>query len=68
VLRCGLLGIASAFVAGAWLDSMTPLTVDPSRWYIGYSVSALLFVAALALWAFRAALDGRKLLPDDKLG
>jgi predicted Ser/Thr protein kinase len=68
VLRCGLLGLATTWVAGFWLDSLTPLTIDPSRWYTGYSVSALLLVAALAVWAFRTALDGRKLLRDESLG
>jgi hypothetical protein len=46
---------------------MTPLTLDPGRWYFGYSLSVLLAVAALALLAFRASLGGRKLLKDETL-
>jgi len=46
----------------------SPLTLDVSRWYSGYSLVVLLLVAALAAWGFRTTLAGRPLLKDETLG
>jgi hypothetical protein len=58
-LRFGLLALACAIYVNAVL-SVVPLTADLSRPHAGVSTLAVLFVAALALYAFRVsgACDG----------
>jgi len=64
LLRYGLIAfVTGTFVADALLSM--PLTLDPSSWYIGYSVFALAVLAALAIHAFRAALAGRPVFFHD---
>jgi serine/threonine-protein kinase len=67
LLRFGLLGLAALLLVSAerWA---TPWTLDPSRWYFGYSVTQMLLLAALAFWSVHTALAGRKLLGDESLG
>jgi serine/threonine-protein kinase len=66
MLRFGLVAlIASAFVLE--LLVMFPITSDFSVWYAGASLFALLSVAAIAAFAFRASLAGRPLFGDADL-
>jgi hypothetical protein len=50
-----------------WFGNM-PTTLDASRWYFSYTLAAMLLVAGLAAYAFRASLGGRRLLSDETLG
>jgi hypothetical protein len=67
LLRFGLLALIAARMAQLF-QGASALTLDPSRWYFGYSLVVLLLVAALAAWAFRTALAGRPLFKDETLG
>jgi len=67
LLRFGLLALIATAMTENFLGS-SPLTLDASRWYFGYSLVVLLLVAALAAWAFRTTLAGRPLLKDEALG
>ena len=61
LLRFGLLPlVAATFVH--WVLLYFPITSDFSAWYSGASLIALGTILALAVWSFRAALGGRKLL------
>jgi hypothetical protein len=58
VARFGLLaGVAHNFVLA--LTQRGPLTTDPSVWYADATAASLLTLAALAVFAFRAARGGR---------
>jgi hypothetical protein len=66
MLRFGLLAlIASAFVYVLFV--LFPITADFSVWYAGASLFAVLTVAAVAAFAFRASLAGRPLFGDAEL-
>jgi hypothetical protein len=67
LLRFGLLALIATEMTVNFLWS-SPLTLDVSRWYFGYSLVVLLLVAALAAWGFRTALAGRPLFKDETLG
>ena len=67
MLRFGLVAlIASAFAY--MLLMLFPITADFSAWYAGTSLFALLSLAALAGYAFHAALAGRPLFRGEELG
>jgi serine/threonine-protein kinase len=60
LLRFGLVaGIAGSVVFGLFLY---PITFRTSAWYAGGGYVALLFIAVLALYAFRTSLGSRRLL------
>jgi serine/threonine-protein kinase len=65
--RWGLLTLVLADVTMESL-TVTPLSLDPSRWYFAYSLFVLLLFFAVALCGFFASLGGRRLLADDLLG
>ena len=65
VLRCGLLTMVVMFLVGDLLN--LPLTPDPSAWYFGVGVVALLAVAALTGFAFYTSLGGRSAFGGLKL-
>ena len=44
-----------------------PLTADPSAWYADKSLVVIALILGLAVWSFRHALGGRKVLQDDFL-
>jgi len=67
LLRFGLLAMVITMMAENCLWN-SALTLDPSRWYFGYSLIVLLLVAALAAWAFQTTLAGRPLFKDETLG
>jgi predicted membrane-bound mannosyltransferase len=54
LVRVGLLGFAAAWFASRLV--MTPLTLDPSRWYFVHSVVPLLVLVGLGIWAAWRAL------------
>lgn len=62
LFRFGLL----AYGAESWVTLVAyllPLTLDPSSWYFGRSLSVLLLIAAMALFAFWRSLGGKPILP-----
>jgi hypothetical protein len=61
LLRCGLLAAAVAYWAGNVLD--IPITTHTSAWYHGYAVGVLFLLVAIAAWALRTSMKGRRLLP-----
>ena len=65
--RFGVMGMAAFFLLFR-LYTIVPWTLDPSRWFFGYSLTLTALVAGLAVWSFRTALGGRKLLSDETLG
>ena len=66
LIRFGLLPmILGGFVGN--VISGSPLTTDFSVWYAGTAFLGLGFVLLLALWSFRTALGGRKVLKEDFL-
>jgi Protein kinase domain len=67
MLRFGLVALIGTIFAYVLL-LLFPMTNDFSAWYAGTSLFALLSVAAVAAFAFHAALAGRPLLGDEELG
>jgi hypothetical protein len=65
VLRCGLLTMVVMFLVGDMLN--LPLTPDPSAWYFGVGVVALLAVSALTGIAFYTSLGGKSAFGGLKL-
>ncbi len=63
LLRWGLLAGAVAY----WLDNILdiPITTHTGAWYHGYAVAVLVVVAAMAGWALKTSMKGRRLLPRD---
>jgi hypothetical protein len=64
LVRFGLVALAVAvFVA----DSVgnPPLSLNPSIWYFGNSMFAVVAAVVLAAWAFHAATAGRRLFSAD---
>jgi protein kinase-like protein len=66
LIRFGLPSLVTILITAKWVGNL-PLTVDPSRWYFSYSLVAMLLVAGLAAYSFRASLAGRRLLSDESL-
>jgi serine/threonine-protein kinase len=67
LLRFGLPSLVTMLLTAQWFGNM-PTTLDASRWYFSYTLAAMLLVAGLAAYAFRASLGGRRLLSDETLG
>lgn len=63
LIRFGFLAAATAMTS-AFLLTSHPLTLDPGAWYAPGSTVALLAVLAVAVYGFKASLDGRPVLPD----
>jgi serine/threonine-protein kinase len=60
LLRWGLL----AGAVSLWMVLLEiPLTTHTSAWYHGYAVAALILLVAMAAWALRTSIKGRRLLP-----
>ena len=49
------------------VGSQAPLTSDLSAWYASKGLIVVALFLTLALWSFRHALGGRKVLPGDFL-
>jgi len=62
-------GVFSTMVASAVVVQLSTnlVTADFSAWYAGSEIASLAIVLALALWAFRTALGGRKVWKGDLL-
>jgi hypothetical protein len=60
--RFGFLALVSAatFITVLW---RVPLTLDPSSWYFNGSATALLFLAAIAIYGFVISTAGKSRLP-----
>jgi hypothetical protein len=67
MLRWGLLATAVGLFVTIVLQSI-PYTTQSQAWYFDSQLFMLGVVAALALWAFRTATGGRRLLKEDLLG
>ncbi|HXW22295.1 MAG TPA: hypothetical protein VEK14_05255, partial [Rhodomicrobium sp.] len=64
LVRFGLVTLAVAvFVADTLLN--VPVTFDFSRWYAPFTLAVPLVFLALAIWSFRTALAGQKLIKPD---
>jgi hypothetical protein len=62
LVRFGILPVAVVL----WLSTMDQalvLTLDPSAWYFGSSVSAMLVFAAVLVFGFQISLGRRGALP-----
>lgn len=67
LLRFGVLALmAWGFVAVG--IAMMPLTLDPTAWYFGSSLTKMAVVGGLAVYGFLVALGGRPLLGKGILG
>ena len=66
LIHYGVLPMAVAISVSAIL-SRTPLTTDLSAWYASSMLTIVGMVLATALWSFRAALGGRRLIRADLL-
>ena len=67
VLNFGILpGTLTILIAG--LLRWSPLTSDLSAWWASRGLVMVGLTLALAIWSFRRALGGRKVLKDDFLG
>ena len=64
VLQYGILPIAVGMVV-AGIFAFGPLTTDFSAWYVDKGLILIGLVLAVAIWSFRNALGGRKVLSDD---
>jgi len=58
IIRVGLLAIVSA-IGVRYILLHIPITLDFSSWYAGFSVFALLLIAAIALYGFHVSLGGK---------
>jgi serine/threonine protein kinase len=67
VLRWGVLALAITLLV-ANLPGSAPITAHSSAWYFPSVVFMLACVVALAAWAFRTAIAGRRLWKTDLLG
>ncbi len=65
-LRFGMLPGTLLLMIGTILEA-APLTSDFSAWYTSKGLIVAGLVLALAVWSFRHALGGRKILKDDFL-
>jgi serine/threonine-protein kinase len=64
--RLGLLA-TTVCVSAVNLFVTVPMTTDPSAWYAGRALAAILIAAALAVYGFRVSLAGRPLIADRAL-
>ncbi len=64
LLRFGLLAMVVASLIGKSL-AMVPITIDSSSWYFGHTVFVFIVFSGMAVWAFRVALAGQRLLRDE---
>ncbi len=64
VVRFGLIALASGIFTADLLGNAAP-TTDFSAWYATAALFPFLIVAALAIWAFQAALAGRHLIREE---
>jgi len=58
LMRCGLLGLTITLLFLFNLVEI-PLTLDLSAWYAWYALPAVLFLTAMAVYAFRVSLGGK---------
>ena len=65
MIRFGILPLTLAFLSGR--TGQAPLTSDLSAWYADKGLIIVALVLALAVWSFRNALGGRKVLKGDFL-
>jgi hypothetical protein len=66
-VRWGMLSLAVAITASGVLGTLPP-TTNSSAWYFTASIFLLALVFGLAVWAFRTAMGGQRLLKADWLG
>ena len=66
-LRWGMLSLAVGIAVANGVGNL-PSTTSPSEWYFGSTMLVLAIVAAVAVWAFRTAIGGKRLLKGDWLG
>jgi len=66
VFRCGLLALSS-FIFVDFLVSAAQPTANPSAWYFPNTLVLIGGVLALAAWAFRTSVAGRRLWSHDLL-
>jgi serine/threonine-protein kinase len=67
LLRFGVLALMAWFFAAVATVHL-PLTLDPSAWYFGASLTKMLAVGGLAVYGFVASLGGRRLLREGFFG
>jgi hypothetical protein len=60
--RFGLVAAFGYFQINMLLWAVTPLPLDPSRWYFGTSLILLAFTLAITLYGFRISLGARPVL------
>ncbi len=66
MIRFGILPCAVTFLVAVETFNW-PLTSDFSAWYAGKGLIVVALLLALAVWTFRNALGGRKVLQGDFL-
>jgi hypothetical protein len=66
MIRLGILPVILVLVLQN-VGSEAPLTSDLSAWYASKGLIVVALVLALAVWSFRNALGGRKVLQGDFL-
>jgi hypothetical protein len=67
LLRFGVLTVVVSYAFSAQILRQTAFGIDLSAWYAPTMFLAAGIVVALALWSFRHALAGRRLLQEDLL-
>ena len=66
LFRFGLFAMLVYFTVAQLTDPAgLPLTADPSSWYFGVTLAAVVVLLSLAGWGFYHSLAGRPLLRDD---
>jgi serine/threonine protein kinase len=66
MIRFGLLPLALLILLEL-VGTQAPLTSDPSAWYASKGFIVVALILGLAVWSFRHALGGRKVLQGDFL-
>jgi serine/threonine-protein kinase len=62
--RFGIVTLAAAVFTTDALGNL-PMTMNPSIWYFSAELFGMATIVALSVWAFRAAIAGRKLFASD---
>ena len=66
MIRFGILPLTLVLLLQI-VGSQAPLTSDLSAWYASKGLIVVALILALAVWSFRNALGGRKVLKGDFL-
>ena len=63
IFRFGLLAYGAGVFSYLFIRRV-PITLDPSAWYFGRSMFALMLLVAVAIYGFVISMGGKRWLPE----